>query len=196
MCAFLFCRNVRLSKQWGGERRQKGPGLVSMCVKLSEWNLHWGKEVFEKVFSKGKTSPPRSTRHWKGQISCIAAGKERASRTCQTLFMLFSLPKRRLYTCIYNYSKYPIFSLTTTTSRVPPKQIFGLYLDVLTSGIRDDGEHNQSHAGRETMKKRAKCTVFINSCIQSVYSQTCTHKHTWSQWLFNHFNLLLLLLAA
>lgn len=76
MCAFLFCRNVRLSKQWGGERRQKGPGLVSMCVKLSEWNLHWGKEVFEKVFSKGKTSPPRSTRHWKGQISCIAAGKE------------------------------------------------------------------------------------------------------------------------
>lgn len=60
-----------------------------------------------------------------------------------------SVPKLRLYTCIYNYSKYPVFSLTATTNRVPPKQILALYLDVLTSGIMDNGEHNRRKRNNE-----------------------------------------------
>lgn len=177
MCALLFCRNVRFSKRREGSEGRKWPGPVSMCVALTEWNLYWGKEAFEKVFSKGKASTLRSTPHWKGQISCTAAGKERepAETARYSLRFSVSLPKLRLYTCIYNYSKYPVFSLTTTTKRVPPKQILGLYLDVLTSGIRDNGEHNRRHKGKETMRKHA--TVHGVHIVWISTSNQCVHKH-------------------
>lgn len=157
-----------------------------MCVVLSGWNLYRGKEVFERVFSKGKTSTPRSAPRWRGQISCTAAGKEQEPGETARYSLRFSvsLPKLRLYTCIYNYSKYPVFSLTTTTKRVPPKQILGLYLDVLTSGITDNGEHNWGRKRKKTITKHTTAhswSYSLNQCMQSVHSQTCTHKHTWSQ---------------
>lgn len=158
-----------------------------MCVVLSWWNLYWGKEVLEKVFSKGKTSTPRSTPRWRGQISCTAAGREQEPGETARYSLRFSvsLPKLRLYTCIYNYSKYPVFSLSTSTKRVPPKQIFGLYLDVLTSRITYNEKHNWGHRGKETMRKHNHNThLFIYfECMQSVPSQTWTHKHTGSQLL-------------
>lgn len=165
-----------------------------MCVVLSLWNLYWGKEVFEKVFSKGKTSTAWSAQRWKGQISCTAAGKEQEPGETARYSLRFSVstPKLRLYTCIYNYSKYPVFSSSTTTKRVPPKQILGLYLDVLTSGIMDNGEHNWGCRGKETMRKHTtahSCSYSLNQCMQWEHSQTCnmnTHEvscfpRVWSQ---------------
>lgn len=99
-----------------------------------------------------------------GQISCTAAGKEQEPGETARYSLRFSvfLPKLRLHTCSYNYSKYPVFSLSTNTKRVPPKQIFGLYLVVLTSRITDNEKHNWGHRGKETMRKHSHNTqLFI-----------------------------------
>lgn len=188
MCALLFCRNVRFSKQWGGEKGQKRAWtcLHVCCVKLVKLVLRLGG-IWKGIQHRRKRPLQGAPQVWKGQISCTAAGKQQEPGETARYSLRFSvsLPKLRPYTCIYNYSKYPVFSLSTTTETVPPKQILGLYLDVLTSGITDNGEHNWGHRGKETMREHAaahSCPYSYDQRMQSVHSQTY-NKHTWSQLL-------------
>lgn len=90
--------------------------------------------------------------------------RARARRNCQILFTLLFLPKLGLYTCSYNYSKYPAFSSSTNMKRVPPKQIFGLYLVVLTSRIMDNEKNNWGHRGKGDNEEN-KATTHSSYCI-------------------------------
>lgn len=179
MCALLFCRNVRFSKQWKEERRQKKRAWACLhvcCVELVKLVLRqggiWkGIQQRQKVHSKERPMLEGTNKlhsSWE---------RARARRNCQILFTLLFLPKLGLYTCSYNYSKYPAFSSSTNMKRVPPKQIFGLYLAVLTSRIMDNEKNNWGHRGKGDNEENkatthsSYCILWINACNQSI------HKH-------------------
>lgn len=93
MCALLFCRNVRFSKQWGGEKGQKRAWtcLHVCCVKLVKLVLRLGG-IWKGIQHRRKRSTPRSTPGLEGTNKLHSSWETaRARRNCQILFTLLCL---------------------------------------------------------------------------------------------------------
>lgn len=153
MCALLFCRNVRFSKQRGGERtlRRAWTCLHVWCVKLTN----------PRMYSKMSTSTL-----WKGQISCwVKTGRS----SCHFL-------------PIYNSSS-PITTNTLSSVwgdpearfcsifRKPYKQNHRKWETWLGAQRRGDNK-------KTWPQQTVVCRLWINVCNQSIHKHK--HKHAGS----------------